>query len=138
MDYDEWVHLIAVSVGSFVFIPETLVLYRRHSGAMTMGSPDQPAVPRAEAQCNTAKTIAGYAEHLAAAASRGGPYQANLAVAAKRLALRSERWNRRTQRNGAHASRRLPLILRAVLAGEYGRRTRGGLGAKALLGDLLK
>lgn len=138
MDYDEWVHLIAVSVGSFVFIPEALVLYRRHSGAMTAGSAPRPAVPRAQAQRNSAKTIAGYAQHVADAASRGGPYRESLAAAAERLSIRSARWNRRADRTGAHMPRRLLLTARAAVAGEYGRPCRGGLGARALLGDLLK
>jgi hypothetical protein len=145
--HDEWIHVLAQVCGRIAFLPDTLCLYRQH-GVNVTGAPG----PRlADASRHALSVGLEYYRNRAAQSREWSELFASLAASSTdaderrryergaaefgRLA-RSLELRLLAYEPGARASR-LAGVVRILGSGGYGRRSRGGFGARALARDAL-
>ena len=149
MDHDDWIYMVAGSLGRVVFLAEDLTLYRQHGGSY-MGAPEggqREHVDRAlrlgsadflrqaemfrsrQALWSRVATDEAGDVRTKQAAARAAEWCRALAVLqTARAAVRDEAVGR---------TRRLRRLLRLLAAGGYRPRTRTGLGLRAMAADVL-
>lgn len=140
-EHDEWAAYAARSCGRLVYLRDRLMLYRRHGAAASfeqgtgrLGSLGSAGATRGALAVQAAQARGVHLRGLAADAAP--PLAATLSAAAARnerlaanLASREERIHAGTR------ARRVRALGGSAVAGDYGSRARGGLGALTLVRD---
>jgi hypothetical protein len=149
ISHDDWVNLVCAALGRTELLPDRLIKYRRHDAtASTSYNPLASAPPRPRTRPDPATLfcdIAVAAEARAAYLGSLAPLAAELGPAAEaglRRAIAAHRGYAEAMRGRARRyrepdpRRRVALVAQAAAGGEYGPRSRGGLGPRAVARDL--
>jgi hypothetical protein len=148
MDFDEWLYLLAWSVGEIGFLDRCLVLYRQHAGNVC-GSPRTSYTGRLRkllvedfaSHSGRASVARSYAEFLEQTSRAWLDVDAGLA---QQLSAGARYWQRygdiAERRDGLYTAdsflERLERLSRLVVSNAYRSRETGGLGSLALARDV--
>jgi rhamnosyltransferase len=148
--HDTWTAFLAAAIGKNVFVPDVLACYRQH-GENTIGAPRRE-LRASRVQASARRESVEFVGDLQREVARSSFRAAVLRELAEKVdscgpLRRAAMWSRR----GDVRRRRLELyaqphsrmratvhMLGCIALGDYGRRSRGGLGPGALMRDLYR
>lgn len=140
LDHDEWVLFLGFALGKVAHVRDSLVRYRRHGKnvSMDLGERVSDSSQETQAYVATAEHFRACADYLGALAGPDVPEWVRLQAASRYFDLLAQRWEARARARSSARTRAIGRILGLALGGGYGRRSRGGLGARSLAKDLVR
>jgi len=144
--HDRWTFVLATSVGDVLFLPQPLALYRRHASNLTQFTPTVPLVRslrqpgNAGAFLEEGEVIRQVSEYFDRCQQAAGPWRGAVEQARYLYSRQAAMLLTRAQlcRSGSGLLRRASTYVRMLLIGAYGRNSRGGLGWRAGVKDLVR